>query len=270
MIIRFLLMILLISPHASYAKIKVVTSITPLASLVAMIAGDRVEISNLASGDACPHHYSLKPSDIKNAKDADLFIYIDDGFDLFAKSLLTQSHAKILKISEIGGLKLEKNNWHLWLLPENAMAILRAVASYLKELTPDDMIFFENNLALHLDRMAALESQRSKSLHSELKFTLLSDSADYLFFGADASKLHQHDEYSSLKIIDELPKLSKDRCFIISTSQSYDKYRNLLGTDAHIAQLDTENWATSLDLAELYYARYEEMLKVIEACLPRS
>jgi zinc transport system substrate-binding protein len=265
MIIRFLIMILLISPHASYAKIKVVTSITPLASLVAMIAGDRVEISNLASGDACPHHYSLKPSDIKNAQEAELFIYIDQRFDLFAKSLLTKSHAKILQVSEIVDLRIEKDNWHLWLLPENAMAILRVLVNYLNLIAPDDKIFFEHNLSRALTKLQELEELRLKVL-SKGRFILLSHSADYLFFGADFSKLHQDDQYGSLRIIDELATMPKDRCFIISSGQSYDKYQNLLPKNSHIAQLETENWVISGSLVDLYYQRIQEMLKAIKGC----
>jgi zinc transport system substrate-binding protein len=105
-----LILFALFLPLASNAELQIVTSITPLASLVAMIAGDKAEVSTMASDQGCPHHHALKPSDISRLSNTDLFIYIDDDFDAFATKLLPKFHGRALRISDIQGLKLVRNN----------------------------------------------------------------------------------------------------------------------------------------------------------------
>jgi len=264
----FLVLTLLIIPQTSFAKVRVVTSIAPIATLFSMIAEDKAEIFSLTSSSGCPHHYSLKPSDLKHASNADLFVYIDNTFDTFALLLAHKAKADILRISDINGLKLEKDNWHIWLLPENAEAILKVAASKLSALSPQDKEFFEANLAKNLHKMEILSRRRMAVISNIKNLVLLTDSAEYLFAGTEVLRLYKQDDYASIRMTNQLKELAKDRerWFVISSNQSLSKYRNLLNSDSNIVQLDTENWMLAGDLGSLYYRRYEEILDKMSAC----
>ena len=55
----------------SYAKkVNIITSISPLAAITAMIGQDKVEITTLANQSQCPHHYFLKPEQFLQLKKA--------------------------------------------------------------------------------------------------------------------------------------------------------------------------------------------------------
>lgn len=265
MITRILLSFILLTPNFCYAKINIVASITPVASLVAMIAGDKADISVIAKSQDCPHHYSLKPSDLKVAKNADLFVYIDDDFDVFAKLLLPHSSARVLKISQIESLILAANNWHLWLLPKNAELILRSIEKSLSTLSPNDREFFKNNLEHSLAKIQALEKSRQDIMSATAKFVLLTDSAEYFFMNTEAivQKLYQHSSYSSIKMPDRLKESDKSAKFVISLDQNLSQYKNLLGEDAKIIPLATENWENNKDLNNLYFIEFEKMLRAL-------
>ncbi|MFU7503349.1 MAG: metal ABC transporter solute-binding protein, Zn/Mn family, partial [Candidatus Tisiphia sp.] len=86
----FIAMIITLFNYAAFAsgKVKIVTSITPLAAIIAMLVKDQAEIVAIANNDDCPHHYNLKPSDLKKVKDADIVFYIDEQFDGFVGKLM--------------------------------------------------------------------------------------------------------------------------------------------------------------------------------------
>lgn len=262
MIRRILLAFLFFLPSLSYAKISIVVSITPIASLVAMVAGDKADVSVIAKTQDCPHHYALKPSDLKSAENADLFVYIDDDFDSFANLVSAKSNAKKIKISEIEGLKLAPHNWHLWLLPKNAELIMQSIETMLSEISPQNAVLFKDNLERGLFQMQQIEEQRQGVMASATKFILLSDSAQYLFMDTEASvsKLYQHSDYSSIKMLDRLKNTDSEALYIISLDQDLGKFRHLLGAKARIAQLATENWRESSNLESLYYKEYGEIL----------
>ena len=54
----------------------VVTSFYPLAYLAQRIGGDRVSVTNLASGGVEPHDLELTPKDVADIDQADLVVYL--------------------------------------------------------------------------------------------------------------------------------------------------------------------------------------------------
>ncbi|MES2215355.1 MAG: metal ABC transporter substrate-binding protein [Pseudomonadota bacterium] len=245
----------------------IVTSITPVASLASMIAGGRAKVINIANDPGCPHHYSLKPSDIKNFENADLFIYIDEKFDGFAAKILPQIYGHVLHIGGIAGLKIENNNWHLWLLPQNAMIILEEITKLLCQISPENKAFFEHNLALNIEKLQQLELKRQSVMSSISDTIILSDSVEYLFDqSTKCTKFYQSYEHLSVKAMNDLSGLSKksNLCFI-TDGQSLGRYRKLLGRSAHLIGISSENWAPLGALDTLYFREYDKILDEIKA-----
>lgn len=249
---------------APLEKLVITTTIAPISSLASMIAGDKAEISTIASSGGCPHHYFLKPSDLDKMNNCDLFIYIDEHFDVFAQSLLLKFNKDSIKISSLADIKIINNNLHLWLLPENAIVILREIANKLSVILPEHQRYFQKNLEIHLKKMEYLSKKRMLIQNSDI--VLLSDSAEYLFDGIDNVITDYQSEYSSVKSIKRLKNLSlEDRCFVISSDQDLSKYQKLLGDK--VVKISTENWEVTGSLESLYYREYEDIInQLLSGC----
>ncbi len=62
---------------------KILTSIHPVEILLQEAFGDAVKVEALLPPQVSPHHYALKPSDIKRLNDADLFVWIGPQLETF-------------------------------------------------------------------------------------------------------------------------------------------------------------------------------------------
>jgi zinc/manganese transport system substrate-binding protein len=88
-----LLGVALLAPSSAEAKkLKVVTTLTDLASLAQEVGGDKVDVEALAKGYQDPHFVEPKPSFLLKLRNADLLISV--GLDLeigWLPPLITQS-----------------------------------------------------------------------------------------------------------------------------------------------------------------------------------
>src|SRR5256885_14192186 len=79
-------------PSAEAKKLRVITTLTDLASLTQEVGGDKVDVEALAKGYQDPHFVEPKPSFLLKLRNADLLISV--GLDLeigWLPPLITQS-----------------------------------------------------------------------------------------------------------------------------------------------------------------------------------
>src|SRR5947208_3842330 len=168
----FILMFLLscaalFAPSAAAAKkLKVITTLTDLASLTQEVGGDKVDVEALAKGYQDPHFVEPKPSFLLKLRNADLLVLV--GLDLeigWLPPLITQSgngkiqpagsgyldasqFAEILEIPQGKVTRPEGDvhpfgNPHYWLDPNNGRRIARGIATKLGEMDPADAAYFQ-------------------------------------------------------------------------------------------------------------------------------
>lgn len=144
-------------------KLKILSTIMPVHSLVAAIAGDFGESELIISKHASPHHYSLKPSDLRRINAADLIFRIDAKLESFLlKSLRSVDKTKVITLSQANDIKLltvkeghshedeehdeaEALDYHLWLNPDNAIAMTHHIRDALSQAAPESKDDFANN-----------------------------------------------------------------------------------------------------------------------------
>jgi zinc/manganese transport system substrate-binding protein len=150
------------------AQVKVVTSLTDLASIAKLIGGDQVDAFAIATGFQNPHFVDPKPSYILKLTRADVFVTV--GLDLeigWTPPLLNSArNAKIQKGGDgycdasIGVPLLEVpvsasreqgdihiyGNPHYWLDPLNGKIIARNIFQALIRVDPDHRSLYESNL----------------------------------------------------------------------------------------------------------------------------
>ena len=76
------LMIQILLPLISYAKLNVVTSLTDLAAITREIGGDDVDVESIAKGTQDPHYIEAKPSYMTKMSKADLLITVGLGLEV--------------------------------------------------------------------------------------------------------------------------------------------------------------------------------------------
>ncbi len=128
-------------------RLRVVTDILPVQSLVQSVAGDLHEVSTLIDGDEQAHHHSLKPSSARHVHEADIFIQIGDSLTPWLKEYRKSlpDHVTVISLNAlpvtqtlplfdeddtaIGGTE----DPHSWLNPDNALAWLDVIRDALTE-----------------------------------------------------------------------------------------------------------------------------------------
>lgn len=158
------------------AQANVVASLKPVGFIAAAIADGVTPVDVLLPDGASEHDYSLRPSDAKRLKNADLVVWVGPEMEAFmAKSAAELPAQKNLAIVNIDGVKpllisggededehtAEKSeeqdadahhhhhgefNMHLWLSPEIARKTAVAIHGKLLELMPQDKAKLDANL----------------------------------------------------------------------------------------------------------------------------
>ncbi|CAK6581359.1 MAG: Zinc ABC transporter substrate-binding protein [Rickettsia helvetica] len=252
----------------SYAKPKIVVSITPIGSIVSMLVKDKADIESLAISSDCPHHYNLKPSDLVKVKNADIAIYINEQFDGFAEKLISNHSKNIIKISDIKSLTTIKDNWHIWLDLNNAAILLQEFAQKFSEKFPELQEDINNNLSTALKELNKLQEIKNNELATIKDVILLSDSSEYFLLNTNikTAKLYSESQKSLRYIskLEDLIKESNNKCLVLSNEQNSRLYNKL---NAKIIILNSENWNVKDIDSNTFQNQYLQMIDQVKKCL---
>lgn len=172
---RLLLILFIISSTAPdlFCRdvINILTTTEDLRSIAQAVGGDRVKVESLAKGYQDPHFVDAKPSFMMKAKNADLFIVVGLELEIgYEELIINGSRNKRIRIDQPGYLDVSEGvgllevptttkvdrsmgdvhpmgNPHYWLDPENVKIVARNIANRLSELSPDNAVYFQENLA---------------------------------------------------------------------------------------------------------------------------
>jgi ABC-type Zn uptake system ZnuABC Zn-binding protein ZnuA len=166
-----LLMALL--PATASAKVNVITSITPLRSLVESVGGDLVHVESIGRGDEDPHFVEVRPSFIMKIAKAKLYVSIGMSLDFWAKPLIENARNPDLVFVNAStgihvlGLPTERvspklgdvhpqGNPHFWMDPYNIPVAVKNILSGLVKVDPAHADAYKKNAEAFL---AALKSK---------------------------------------------------------------------------------------------------------------
>ncbi|GAB4180693.1 MAG: zinc ABC transporter substrate-binding protein ZnuA [Geothermobacteraceae bacterium] len=179
---RLVLLTLLLTFWAvpALAGLNVVASIHPVADLAAGVLGDAGTVTLLLPGGASPHHTQLRPSQVRALHAADLVVRVGPELELFLDRVLADlPGSRVLNWTGLEGVRLlparEGGHWqeddheghghqhegidpHLWLDPDNARVLIRALADRFARLDPDhaaDYFRRTDRMERELTRVAA-------------------------------------------------------------------------------------------------------------------
>lgn len=165
-------------------SLSVATSVYPLTFLVEEIGGGRVDAVDLAAPGVEPHDLELSTGQVADLVDADLVVYVGEGFQPAVEDALDAAGdvpaVDVLEISET--IEAEEHSDeedeahsdeedehgtvdpHVWLRPANMISIAEELAARLGELDPDNASAFEKNLKGLTSRLEALDDAYAEGL----------------------------------------------------------------------------------------------------------
>jgi zinc transport system substrate-binding protein len=162
----------------------VVASIKPIHSLVAGVMEGVGQPALLVQGGASPHTYALRPTDAEALQSAKLVFWIGPALEAFLEKPLgtLSSGATVVELDEAPGMTLlaireggafETDddgdvegpfNAHIWLDPENARAMVGAIAAALAQADPGNADRYRANAQALEKRLDGLESEVAETV----------------------------------------------------------------------------------------------------------
>lgn len=205
----FLTLGLLLGPLA-HAEVRVLTSIKPLQLIAAAVQDGVGQPEVLLPPGASPHHYALRPSDVRRVRDIDLLYWIGPDMEAFLPRVLSSRDKPQVAVQDLPGMTLRhfgdshaehehdhdehehgqdelghdhehrpgSLDAHLWLLPGNARVIAARMAADLAKLDAANAERYAANLQAFEARLDALDTRIRPQL------TQLADKPYFVFHEA--------------------------------------------------------------------------------------
>jgi zinc transport system substrate-binding protein len=161
----------------------VLVSIKPIHSIVSAVMGDTGAPELLLSGAASPHSYALKPSDAQKIAHSDIVFWIGPQLENFLGRPLANlaPRARAVALIEAPGVTVRPTRkggvWdadsdegetgvdgHIWLDPDNAIAIAKAAAAALGSADPESAGVYAANAETFAARLTTLDAELRKRL----------------------------------------------------------------------------------------------------------
>lgn len=161
------------------AEVRVLTSIKPLQLIAAAVQDGVGTPEVLLPPGASPHHYALRPSDVRRVAEVDLLYWIGPDMEDFLPRVLSSRNKPSVALQAVPGLQLRhfgedshshestdehdhdhrpgSLDAHLWLAPANARVIAAKMAADLVAADPANAARYQSNLSAFEQRLDALD-----------------------------------------------------------------------------------------------------------------
>ncbi len=156
----------------SGTRLQIVTTVAPITSIVANIAGDRADVHGVIPEGTNSHTYEPKPSVAKTMSTADIVFVNGLKLEDPTKEIAETNLGKAGEIIELGTLTIRpdqyiydfsfpkdggKPNPHLWTNPPMAKCYAAIAASAMAEADPANAAYFRSNLAEYSAKVDELD-----------------------------------------------------------------------------------------------------------------
>ena len=187
-------------------NLHILSTIKPIHLLVKSIAGQHAKTTLLIPENADNHHYSLRPSDMKKLKQADVVIRVSEHFEVMLNKLLSQKQ-RVISISStpklnwlsMRGSHGEKHkqehahshedeghafeqDLHVWLDPDNVIKIVGYLSEMLGKMDLSHKEYYVQNGQRLIAEIQQTHQQSKEKLESvrDVPYLVFHDSWQYL------------------------------------------------------------------------------------------
>ncbi|CAE6964890.1 Zinc ABC transporter, periplasmic-binding protein ZnuA [Ectopseudomonas oleovorans] len=186
---RLICLIAVFFVASAQAEVRVLTSIKPLQLIAAAVQDGVGAPEVLLPPGASPHHYALRPSDVRRVRDADLLYWVGADLENFLPRVLNNRQKPQVAVQDLPGMALRhfgdsheehaghgedhadedlghdhdhrpgSLDAHLWLSPVNAKVIAARMAADLSALDAANAARYAANLQAFEQRLDALDGR---------------------------------------------------------------------------------------------------------------
>jgi len=110
-------------------RLKVVTSISLISSIVERIGGDSVDVINIIPPAQCPGHFDISPGDIQKLAEADLFLLAGWQGEMFSQELIDSANNPDLTVVTLDTPSNPQSNWMIPAVQQEVVGKITAALS---------------------------------------------------------------------------------------------------------------------------------------------
>lgn len=161
-------------------KKQIVTTIYPIYDFTKEIAGDKLDVSMLLSPGVEVHDYEPTPQDIIKIQNSDLFLYMGEELEPWAKTVISGIDNKENLKNAADGISLiekekfeeeygieddeshghedEKYDTHIWLDPMKSIELVKNITNYLINVDPSNENYYLERSQEYISKIEKLDS----------------------------------------------------------------------------------------------------------------
>lgn len=149
---------------AETSQLKVVTSTFLIAQIVERVGGDMIDVINIIPPAQCPGHFDVKPGDMQELADAELFLMHGWQGEMFSQDLIASADNPDLTVAEINVRVGENTNW---MTPPVQLAAVDRIVAALAEVDAENSSAYQELAAEYKDSVTAKEAEIEAKLAKE-------------------------------------------------------------------------------------------------------
>lgn len=139
--------------------LRVVATTTHLTDFARVLSGGRAEVLPLLPANVDPHDYEPTPADLETVRRADLVIKNGVGLDAWLEPTLKSAGSKARVVDASAGVKLRRDDPHIWHDPTRARAMVATIARAMREADPDNAGAYEQAERAYAAELEALDAE---------------------------------------------------------------------------------------------------------------
>jgi len=164
-------------PIQNAETLKIYTTFYPLYDFTDKIVGERAEVVNLTPSGVEPHDFELSPKQTAMLYDADMFIFLGEVMEPWAKKLQSQLISKGVTVVEVGKGLIQGDDPHIWLDPILAKEMSDRIYKGIVTIDKDGEASYKQNLDELLDKFDELDNRFTKTFSQGAENVFITDHA---------------------------------------------------------------------------------------------
>lgn len=259
------------------AEPRLLASIKPLQLIAQAVMGDSERVEVLLPPGVTPHHYTMRPSDMKRVGEAQIIVWLGSESERYlAKPIASLRNGSVV-IDLQQYLSRDQHGHedpHLWLSSREAARIARLISDGLSRVDPQNKQEYETNLARFLARLTHFSDQ-SRSAFSELDIRYVVYHGAYGYFEREMGLspigvVSIHPEVNPgarhLMALKKLIRSQQVSCILIEPESNPSIVDILIEDDSVIVQ-NLDPMAAGIEVSPSGYLQFlHQMVEIFKAC----
>lgn len=289
---------------AAETPVRVVVSIAPIHSLATAVMEGVAEPVLLVKSGASPHSVMMKPSQMRRLQSTDLVLWVGDNLEGYLPRVLSglPESVGVMALMDLPGLTRlaarHGGDWqghdhdhhatehghhghadydgHIWLDPDNAKTIVRALVERLKQIDPQNAARYQRNAEALVSRLTDLDKSLTAQLATvkEKPYVVFHDAyhalEDRYGLNAVGAVSVDPERKPSAKRLREIRRLLKQQAVVCVFSEPQYS-RSVVdavteGLTVKVAELDPMGQGLSLG-SSMYFRLMERLAHQLLSCL---